>query len=149
MAASASRAIYKSNTRSETTLTAGTQAQGRARCSSTGCHIHTASLRHSLISEPRLSSPNSTSLRRNHLIPEGSFWNGGTSPCQAHIQVTLMPTARHSPSALACWGPSLAQGQLTWQWLLKVGTGSKQLAKDCSVRVQSVLPWKGLVQAPL
>lgn len=150
MAASASRAIYKSNMRSETTHTAGARAQGRARCSSTECHIRTAASGNVINqrAQTKLTLTARWSLQRNHSIPKGSFSNSGTSPCQANTQVTLMPTARHSRSAPAYWDPSLARGQLTWQRLHKAGTGSEQLAKACSVRAQCVLPWKGPAQAP-
>lgn len=60
-----------------------------------------------------------------------------------------MPTARHSRSAPACWGPSLAQGQLTWQRLCKVGMGSEPLAKDCSVRVERVFATERAGPSPL
>lgn len=73
MAASASRAIYKSNTRSETTLTAGARAQGRVRCSSTGCHIRMPALTLAFISEPRLSSPQQHIPAQDPLNSQGFF----------------------------------------------------------------------------
>lgn len=94
MAASASRAIYESNTRSETTLTAGA-GQGEVLQHRVPQHRVPHAYCHPLalpsISEPRPSSP------RQHIPaqePLGSFRNGGTSPCQAHTQVTLMPNCQ-------------------------------------------------------
>lgn len=149
MAASASRAIYKSNARSETTLTAGTRAQGRARCSSTGCHIRMPDFDTGVYQRAQTElTPTAHPCTGPIQFPRVLFGTVAPHPAKPTLKVTLMPTARHSRSAPACWGPSLAHGQLTWQQLHKASTGSEQLDKDCSVRVQRVLPQEGLAQAP-